>query len=826
MSMQIQRSSPYTIVALATLLFTWIWTSSSGTCHAQDKPNIVVIFTDDQGFGDLSCYGSQTVNTPNIDSLARDGTKFTSFYAQVVCGPSRSALLTGRYPCRSLGWSMPASETTIAELLRTAGYATGCVGKWDVSNRAAIADRVPLAQGFDYYWGPLGANDNGEVTIHHNNDVVETTKNMAELTRRYTDKSIEFIRQNKDRPFFLYLAHTMLHSVVDASPEFRGKSAGGLYGDAVEELDFHTGRLLGELAALGLSDNTLVIFTTDNGPWNNHQEVLRQKHGGQVAWGSSGPLREGKGSTYEGGIRVPCLVRWPGKVPAGRVSDAIFATIDFLPTFAKLGGCTKLGDRMLDGCDQQELLMGRSSVGARNDYFYFCMNELHAVRKGPWKLHLADRRQAYGYVKDKGSKGFELYNLQEDIGESSNVAEKHPEIVKELMLHATSVPWPDVKPDGTIALSAASGKKLDELKSGEWNAHGLSADSKAEIIRALENGVSEKIIPGGALLVMHRGEVILREARGVCEVESQRPFEVTTPCRIASITKPHTATLLVMLTEQGLLELDKPIDKYLPEFKNIHMRGSPAVRAPTLRECLSHTAGFQGNDTRRNNRREPSESLTLGDEVRRIASDGLIAQPGTSYAYSGQGYQVAGRVAEVVTGRSFQDLLRRYLIQPLGMETATFTLSEKLQPIAAAQYSRGPNGFETRREPTSASSIINPGGGLVSTLDDVARLMLLHRNLGRVANKQLVTTDALSAMYVAHPKSPGNGYGLGFNIVKRDDKGRAVRIRHTGASGTLALLDFDHDAIVVIFTQVEQTQIVQWRDRLLSCIQSALAEAQ
>lgn len=811
---------------LATWLFALSWSIGFGVGVADDKPNIIVIFTDDQGYGDLSCYGSKEVHTPQIDTLARDGTKFTNFYAQVVCGPSRSALLTGRYPCRSLGWSMPAGETTIAELLRTVGYATGCIGKWDVSNRAPIADRMPCAQGFDYYWGPLGANDNGEVTIHRNNELIESTKNMAELTRRYTDQSIEFIRQNKDRPFFLYMAHTMLHSVVDASPEFQGKSKGGLFGDAVEELDFHTGRLLKELDDLGLRDNTLVVFTTDNGPWNNHQDVLRKKHNGQVAWGSSGPLREGKGSTYEGGIRVPCLIRWPANVPAGRVSDAIFATIDFLPTFAKLAGCPSLSERTLDGCDQRELLMGNSVVGARNDYFYFCMNELHAVRKGPWKLHLADRRQAYGYVKDKGSQEFELYNLEEDIGESINLAARHPEIVKDLMRHATSVPWPDVKPDGTIVQNAAAAKKLGELKPGDWSAHGFSADSKSEIVRALESGISNKIIPGGSLLVIHRGEVILREARGVCDIESQRPFEVTTPCRIASITKPHTATLLVMLAERRLLSLDKPIDEVLPEFKGVLVNGTAAVRAPTLRECLSHTAGFRGNDARRETPDAQPQFRTLGDEVQQIAADGLVAQPGTRYDYSGLGFQVAGRVAEVVTGRSFQDLLRRHLIQPLGMDTATFTLPETLQSTQAAQYSRVPGGFQLRGSATLAPNTINPGGGLISSLDDVGRLMLFHRNGGQVGNKPLVSSDSLSTMYVPHPKSPRTGYGLGFNIVKRDASGRALRIRHSGASGTLAVLDFEHDAIVVILTQVHQTQIAQWRDRLLSQVMQSLGGAQ
>ena len=397
------------------------------------KPNFVIIFTDDQGYGDLGCYGSETIRSPRLDKLAEEGTRFTNFYAQTVCGPSRSALLTGRYPIRSRGWSMPESEITLAELLRPVGYTTGCIGKWDVSDRKPIVERMPNNQGFDYYWGTLGANDDGSVRLHHNNQAIGATKDMASLTRRYTDKGIEFIKANKDGPFLLYLAHTMVHSVIDASPEFKGKSKGGLYSDCVEEIDYHTGRLLDAIDELGLRDNTIVIFTTDNGPWNNFQEVLRPKHNGAVAWGSSGPLREGKGSTYEGGFRVPCIVRYPGHVPAGRLSHAIFSTLDFMPTFANLAGYEVPNDRAIDGVDQTALLFGKSQAGARDDFYYFCQNELHGVRKGRWKLMLPDRKKFWHCVKDRGSGAVELYDLESDIGEKNNVAKEHPEIVSELL---------------------------------------------------------------------------------------------------------------------------------------------------------------------------------------------------------------------------------------------------------------------------------------------------------------------------------------------------------------------------------------------------------
>jgi arylsulfatase A-like enzyme len=416
------------------------------------RPNFVIIFTDDQGYGDLGCYGSQTIRSPRLDKLAQEGTMFTDFYAQPVCGPSRSALLTGRYPVRSQGWSMPESEITLAELLKTVGYTTGCIGKWDVSNRKDIKGRVPNDQGFDYYWGTLGANDNGTVKLYDNRQPIGVDRDMASLTKRYTDKGIEFLKANKDKPFLLYLAHTMAHSVIDATAKFKGKSKGGLYGDVIEELDYHTGRLLDAIDELGLQKNTLVIFTTDNGPWNNMQEILRKKHKGAVAWGSSGPLREGKGSTWEGGVRVPCIIRWPGHVPAGRVSDAIFSTLDFMPTLASLAGYKVPKDRIIDGVDQTALLLGDSVKGNRDHFYYLCRNTLHGVRKGRWKLLLANRKNYYNYVKDTGSNEMELYDLKSDIGEKQNLAKQHPEIVAELLRLAKAFRWPAKLPSTDITV--------------------------------------------------------------------------------------------------------------------------------------------------------------------------------------------------------------------------------------------------------------------------------------------------------------------------------------------------------------------------------------
>lgn len=406
--------------------------ASAAELKEKNRPNILMIFTDDQGYSDLGCFGSKKNKTPRMDQLAREGARFTNFYSQTVCGPSRSALLTGRYPLRSKGWGMPASEITFAELIKEVGYQTVCIGKWDVSNRKPIIDRMPNAQGFDYFWGTLGANDNGSVTFHENNTPAGRTRDMGSLLKRYTDKAIDFLenQRDKERPFVLYLAHTMMHTIIDASPRFRGKSAGGLYGDVVEEFDYETGRLLDTLEKQGLRDNTLVIYTSDNGPWNQPAYTDNKKGHpeGSIFWGDSGPLRDGKGSCYEAGVRVPCIVRWPGKVPVGAESGAIFSTLDFLPTFANLAGFKVPQDRFINGVDQTDLLLGKNLKGNRTTFLY----QRNGIRKGKWKYLNAEHNVA-NYARDNDRKKVvELYDLEADIGETKNLAVEHPEIVAEL----------------------------------------------------------------------------------------------------------------------------------------------------------------------------------------------------------------------------------------------------------------------------------------------------------------------------------------------------------------------------------------------------------
>ena len=417
----------------------------SAGVNAAEQPNILILFTDDQGYADLACYGNPQNKTPRLDQLAAAGTRFTSFYAQTVCGPSRSALLTGRYPLRSKGWSMPATEVTFAELMRQSGYQTACIGKWDVSNRKPILKRMPNAQGFDYYFGPLGANDGGQVTFHENQEPAGSSRQMGELITLYTNRAISYLQEQRDpeKPFLLYLAHTMMHTIINASDRFRGKSAGGLYGDVVEEFDYETGRLLDTLDELGLRENTLVIYTSDNGPWNQRKYTTRKQGHPKdsVFWGQAGPLRNGKGSPYEGGYRLPCIVRWPGKVPAGRTSAAVFATIDLLPTFATLCGFKIPSDRRMDGIDQTELLLGqRESV---RDTFYF---DRAGVRQGKWK-YLKAQPFFYNYaVEDDRPPVEELYDLESDLGEQTNLAARFPQKVAALRALMQSIEGRQQKP--------------------------------------------------------------------------------------------------------------------------------------------------------------------------------------------------------------------------------------------------------------------------------------------------------------------------------------------------------------------------------------------
>ncbi|KPK78141.1 MAG: arylsulfatase [Phycisphaerae bacterium SM23_30] len=426
-------------------------------------PNVVIIFTDDQGYADVGCYGAKGYTTPHLDRMAREGMRFTSFYvSQAVCSASRVSLLTGCYANRVsiLGALGPGAqhglhpeEETIAEVLKKKGYAAGIFGKWHLGHHREF---LPLQHGFDEYLGVPYSNDMWPIgydgkpapegakagypflpLIDGNEKVTEirTLQDQDTLTTRYTERAVKFIEKNKDRPFFLYVPHSMVHVPLGVSDKFRGKSEQGMYGDVMMEIDWSVGQILRSLERYKLAENTLVIFTSDNGPWLNF---------GNHA-GSAFPLREGKGTMWEGGVRVPCLMRWPGHIPSGRVCDEMAATIDLLPTLAAIAGAP-LPKNKIDGVSLLPLLEGREGANPRDHYFYYYGRELRCVRQGKWKLHFPHSHRSYAGVAPgrdglpgpyaQGQTGLELYDLEDDISETKNVADKYPLVVEQLKILA------------------------------------------------------------------------------------------------------------------------------------------------------------------------------------------------------------------------------------------------------------------------------------------------------------------------------------------------------------------------------------------------------
>lgn len=390
--------------------------------------NVIVIYCDDLGYGDLGCYGSR-LKTPNLDSLAEAGMRFTHFYsASAVCSPSRAALLTGRYPTRvdvpgvldpNDTGGLSLAETTLPQMLKSAGYRTKCVGKWHLGTQAGY---LPTDRGFDEYFGIPYSHDMNPRVLMRNTDVIEQPARLDTLTQRYTDEAVQFIGANQDRPFFLYLAQPFPHIPLAASPRFRGKSGLGMYGDVIAELDWGVGEILRALRANGLEDNTLILFSSDNGPWYQ---------------GSAGRLRGRKGETYDGGFRVPLIARLPGQIPAGQVCEGLATTMDFLPTLARLCNAP-LPSQPLDGMDIWPLLTGRAAELTRPAFLYFDGWNIQCARLGKWKLHLTRyNSRPYSPTPSGGRMNLplchpELYDLSNDGDESFDEAPDNLEIVAEI----------------------------------------------------------------------------------------------------------------------------------------------------------------------------------------------------------------------------------------------------------------------------------------------------------------------------------------------------------------------------------------------------------
>ena len=421
------------------------------------KPiNFIVIFADDLGYGDLSSFGHPTIKTPNLDRMATEGQKWTNFYAGAsVCTPSRAALLTGRLPIRS-GMSsnkhrvlftdshngLPSEEITLAEQLKKVNYTTACIGKWHLGHKEAY---LPLQHGFDYYFGIPYSNDmdvpetvlkekggywnvlrdpknnlikNFQVPLIKNNEIIERPADQNNITRRYSEETIKFIKKNKNKPFFIYLAHNLPHVPLFASKEALGKSSRGLYGDVVEEIDHGVGKILNTLKEEGLDKNTLVVFTSDNGPWTAYNEQ----------GGSAGLLRAGKGTTWEGGMREPTIFWAPERISPGIV-DKIGSTMDLFNTFSNIAGVSLPEDRILDSYDLSPLLFENKNT-ERDHLFYYRGTNLYAIRLGDFKAHYVTQGE-YGQFGEKEIHNPPLlYNLNQDPSEKYNIAEQHPDILQ------------------------------------------------------------------------------------------------------------------------------------------------------------------------------------------------------------------------------------------------------------------------------------------------------------------------------------------------------------------------------------------------------------
>ncbi len=555
----------------------------------EQRPNVVILFVDDLGYADIGPFGATKQKTPNLDRMAREGMKLTSFYAAPVCSVSRAQLMTGCYGARVSVPSVygPGSkqglnpqERTIAEYLKDQGYVTQIIGKWHLGDQPEF---LPTKQGFDHYLGIPYSNDmqktakeSGKLVVPlvRDDKVLEllTEEDQTRIEERYTEEAVSFIRASKDSPFFLYFPHTAVHTPIHPGKAFQGRSQNGRFGDWVEEVDWSVGRVLDTLRELKLDQNTLVVFTSDNGPW-----LVKGQDGGSAL-----PLRGGKGSTWEGGVREPSLAWWPGKIAPGSVCDAVAGTIDLLPTCVKLAGGTVPAEPVIDGRDITPLLFGQTQESQREAHYYFSGWNLQAVRQGPWKLAFVPQSDpmSKGVVADSKITP-RLYNLDTEIGEQTNLADKHPAIVAKLQGLADKMsaeiggnkptarrPAGEVQNPQLLYPSneasrarkkAAKGKPvaLDALKPGDTlgeDAAPQIANSGFTLSCTVETTQSDAILiahggsAAGYALHLRGGHVVfmIRYGGGESFTEIESPGTLSGSTKIsASLAKDHTLTLIV-----------------------------------------------------------------------------------------------------------------------------------------------------------------------------------------------------------------------------------------------------------------------------------------
>ena len=458
-------------------VYCFLMLSANESYSQENQPNIIIIFTDDMGYGDLGCFGNTLTKTPNIDKLAKEGIRFTDFYAGAsLCTPSRAALLTGAYPVRNSmatnfrgecvcfpvdEMGLHSKEITIAELLKKKDYKTALIGKWHLGDQKEF---LPTRQGFDYYYGVPYSNDTGkgrfkwrgnnqtydqpEIPLLRNETVIEQPVVQSTLTQRYTVEATKFIIENKEKPFFLYYAHTMPHYPIVSNDKFEGKSKNGLYGDVIEEIDWSVGEIVKTLKKQGILENTLIIFTSDNGAPRTYKEA------------SNGNMSGFKGSHMEGGYRVPMVVSWKGTLPEGKTSKGISSVMDFLPTIAHIVTADLPTDRIIDGMNIYKLFMNPEKAESPHAYFaYYLMDQMKAIRVGDWKLHLPLDEFINMWAKDLGPCEAKLYNLKDDIGEKNDLSEQFPDKVEEMMTMARVArnwigdmdkPTPNTRPAGFV----------------------------------------------------------------------------------------------------------------------------------------------------------------------------------------------------------------------------------------------------------------------------------------------------------------------------------------------------------------------------------------